>query len=280
MRGWLSIVAGMAATVGTGVADEPNSKAANLVAAHRVLVIAHRGDSKAFPENTLPAFESAVKIGSDLVELDYVHTSDGIPIVIHDVTLDRTTNAVESMGKKDIRVDSLPWVDLGKLDAGSWFDPKFQGTKLPTLEESLDVIQNGSVTLIERKEGDAKTCIELLKRKRLLGDVVVQAFDWQYLVDCHKLRPDLVICALGQGKLTPERMDKIDMTGASAIGWNFKTLGEPEIRAIHDRGKKAWAWTVDDEGEVRRLVAAGVDGIITNIPAKVKEWLGPRKESK
>lgn len=271
---WLAVTMGLLTTVCCGIAEEPKTEASKLVAADRVLVIAHRGDSKAYPENTLASFESAVKVGADLVELDYVHSSDGIPFVIHDETLDRTTDANERGGKSNIRADSMTIAEIQKLDAGSWFDPEFKGMKLPTLEESLDLIQKGSMTLIERKEGDAKTCVDLLERKKLMGDVVVQAFDWEYLVDCHKLRPDLVICALGQGKLSPERLKQIEATGASAIGWNFKTLNEAEIRAIHDHGKKVWAWTVDEEGDVRRLVAAGVDGIITNVPAKVKKLLG------
>ena len=78
--------------------------------------------------------------------------------------------------------------ELEPLDAGSWFGRKFRGTRLPTLDRALDVIQNGSVTLIERKDGDAKTCVELLRKKGIADQVVVQAFDWDYLRDVHELR--------------------------------------------------------------------------------------------
>lgn len=254
------------------VADDGGKSAAERkVQSGHVLVIAHRGDSKAAPENTLPAFESAVKVGADLVELDYVHTSDGVPLVIHDETLDRTTDADEKWQAKQIRVSTKSLAEMATLDAGSWFDPKFAGTKLPTLEEALDTIQKGSMTLIERKEGDAKTCIELLERKKLLGDVVVQAFDWKYLSDCHKLRPNLVLCALGQGALSPERLDAIQKTGAKAIGWQFLSLREESIKAIHERGLKVYAWTVDDPKAAERLIGWGVDGIITDLPAVMKE---------
>jgi len=249
----------------------PATPAGRLVGQDRILIIAHRGDSKVAPENTLPAFESAVKAGSDLVELDYVHTADGIPIVIHDDTLDRTTDADQKWSAKKIRVDSKNLAELETLDAGSWFSPKFAGTKLPTLEQSLDAIQKGSVTLIERKEGDAKTCVDLLERKELVQNVVVQAFDWKYLKDCRALRKDLVLGALGSGKLTPERLDEIVASGANAVGWQFLALRKEQIDMIHDRGLKAWAWTVDEPKAVEQLVEWGVDGIITNKPAEIKD---------
>lgn len=262
---------GMMMLAGTAWAgDWPRTPAGRLVAEDRVLVIAHRGDSKAAPENTIPAFESAVRVGSDLVELDYVHTSEGIPIVIHDDTLDRTTNADEIGMTKKIAVASQTLAELQTYDAGAWFDAQFAGTKLPTLEESLDVIQNGSVTLIERKAGDAKTCIDLLERKEMVGDVVVQSFDWSYVADCRKLRPDLVLCALGSGHLTEERLDEIEETGAQLVGWQFLSLKKTDVEAIHERGMKVWVWTVDDPKGWARMIEWGVDGIITNLPAKTK----------
>jgi glycerophosphoryl diester phosphodiesterase len=248
----------------------PKTPAGRLVGEDRVLVIAHRGDSKAAPENTLPAFESAVKVGSDMVELDYVHTADGVPIVIHDDTLDRTTDAEEKWSAKKVKVESKKLAELAGLDAGMWFDPKFKGTKLPTLEESLDLIQKGSVTLIERKEGDAKTCVDLLERKEMVQDVVVQAFDWKFLGECRKLRKDLVLGALGSGKLTPEKIEELKETGAQAVGWQFLALREKEIQMLHDAGFKVWAWTVDDEKAAERLMGWGIDGIISNYPGRIK----------
>ena len=259
--------------VSTTLADPklPATPAGRLAGMDRVLIIAHRGDSKVAPENTLPAFESAVKAGSDLVELDYVHTADGIPIVIHDETLDRTTDADIKWAAKKIRVDSKKLAELETLDAGSWFQPKFAGTKLPTLEQSLDIIQKGSVTLIERKEGDAKTCVDLLERKELVQNVIVQAFDWKYLKDCRALRKDVVLGALGSGKLTPERLDEIVASGANAVGWQFLALRKEQIDMIHARGLKAWAWTVDEPKAAENLVEWGIDGIITNEPAEMKQ---------
>lgn len=271
MRRYLFCLSMLVGTTSFADPTLPKTPAGKLVGQDRILIIAHRGDSKVAPENTLPAFESAVKAGSDLVELDYVHTADGVPIVIHDDTLDRTTDADLKWSAKKIRVDSKKLAELETLDAGSWFAPKFAGTKLPTLEQSLDAIQKGSVTLIERKEGDAKTCVDLLERKELVQDVVVQAFDWKYLKDCRALRKDLVLGALGSGKLTPERLDEIVASGANAVGWQFLVLRKEQIDMIHERGLKAWAWTVDEPKAVEQLVEWGIDGIITNKPAEVKD---------
>jgi glycerophosphoryl diester phosphodiesterase len=253
---------------------EPTA-AAKLVATGRVLVIAHRGDSKVAPENTLPAFASAVKVGADLVELDYFHSADGVPVVFHDKDLDRTTNAKQIFGQSKIPISTKTLDELRRLDAGLWFDRKFTGTKIPTLEEALDTIQAGSVTLIEHKGGDAATCIELLKRKEMLDKVVVQSFDWQYVRDCHRLAPQLTLAALGSNQLTPAQLDQIQLTGAKVVGWNEKYIRKQDIDAIHRRGLKAWVYTVDDPRRANQLIADGIDGIITNTPAAILKLVNP-----
>ena len=219
----------------------------------------------------LPAFAAAVKLKADLVELDYYHSIEGMPVVIHDNFLDRTTDAEALFGKAKMLVEETPLADLQKLDAGTWFDPKYKGTKLPTLTESLDLIQTGSVALIERKKGDAATCIQLLREKRLVDKVVVQSFDWQYVRDCHDLEPTLVLAALGGGKdaLSEARLTAAAATGASIIAWDHNKLTKTQIDAIHARGLKAWCYTLDDSARARELAAAGIDGIITNAPGRI-----------
>lgn len=254
--------------------------AAKLVNAKRVLAIAHRGNSIAAPENTLPAFISAIKLGADLVELDYHHSANGVPMVFHDETLDRTTNARDVFGGRKIAIKSKTLDQLRRLDAGKWFGRRFVGTKISTLEEACLAIQKGSVTLIEHKSGDAATCVALLKRKDLLDQVVVQSFDWKYVTECHRLAPNLTLAALGKSKVTEKRLDEIEKTGARVVGWNHKYIGRREIEAIHRRGLKVWVYTVDDPRRVTALVKAGIDGIITNRPGallKQLDRLRPRK---
>lgn len=242
------------------------------------LVIAHRGDSRDFPENTVPAFEAALAAKADFVELDYYHSSDGVPIVFHDKTLDRTTNAVALWGEKKIPVGSKTLEQLRTLDAGSWKNPKFAGTRIPTLSEALDVIQTGSFTLVERKSGDAETCVDMLKEKQLLDTVAVQAFDWDYIRDCHKLAPGLALGALGSKELTADRLAEIQTTGAMFIGWNHADLTPESVQAAHALGFKVWAYTVNDPADARRLLAIGVDGLISDVPALIRRVVNERQQ--
>jgi glycerophosphoryl diester phosphodiesterase len=247
-------------------ADMSPTPAQKLVSAKKVLIIAHRGNSSEFPENTLPAFESAVKVGADLVELDYHHSADGVPCVLHDEMLSRTTDADDLLGIKEPLVCNYKHAELCRLDAGAWFDLKFAGTRLPTLEESLEAIQMGSVTLVERKAGDAATCVKLLEKKKLLDQLVVQSFDWEYVRQCRQLAPNLVLAALGGKPLNDKRLEMAAATGAQVIAWDHKEIKRPQIEAIHAKGLKAWVYTVDDPARAKQLIAAGIDGIITNVP--------------
>jgi glycerophosphoryl diester phosphodiesterase len=242
--------------------------AQSLLASPRVLVIAHRGNSSAAPENTLPAFQAALDAKADLIELDYYHSAEGVPVVIHDQYLDRTTNAEEILGQPKLLVGKLLLADLRKLDVGSWFDDKFAGTKMPTLVESLDLIQTGSVTLIERKAGDAQSLVKLLDEKMLTDRVVVQSFDWKFVAECRQLSPRLALGALCGKTANPEQIRAAAATGADVIVWDNEKIGRREIALIHELGKKAWAYTIDDEQRARQLIAAGLDGVITNVPAE------------
>jgi glycerophosphoryl diester phosphodiesterase len=160
----------------------------------------------------------------------------------------------------------VPLADLRKLDVGTWFDDKFAGTKMPTLVESLDLIQKSSVTLIERKAGDAQTLIRLLEEKGLLDRVVVRAFDWNFVAECRRLSPRLALGTLSGKPANPEQIKAAADTGADVIVWDHEKISRREIAQIHQLGKKAWAYTIDDPQRAKQLVAAGIDGIITNKP--------------
>src|SRR5262249_40404654 len=147
----------------------------------------HRGCCRFAPENTLPSINYALRAGADLVELDYRHSRDGVPIVIHDPHLDRTTDAIARWGRKGIEVTSRSSEEIQSLDAGSWFGPQFKGARVPLLLEALDLIDSRSRPLIERKAGEAPGCLELLRDKHLVHAAVVQSFDWRFLKELHEL---------------------------------------------------------------------------------------------
>jgi glycerophosphoryl diester phosphodiesterase len=258
-------------------AADTNLPALNLITAKRPLVIGHRGYCQIAPENTLPSFNLAKTAGADLVELDYYHTKDNQLIVMHDADLDRTTDATSRWGAKKIKISSKTAAEIQTLDAGSWFDPKFKGTKAPLLSEALDTIQNGNVTLIERKAGDPESCITLLKSKNLINKVVVQSFDWEYLRGFHEQQANQVLGALGPPNKMPDGskptiqpkdlgaawLDELQKTGAKAAVWNNKVSKEA-VDLTHQRGVKVWVYTINDPAEANRLLDMGVDGIITN----------------
>lgn len=235
-------------------------------------MIAHRGDSRAAPENTLAAFASAMSLGVDLVELDYLHTADGVPVVFHDDELDRLTDAPARWGKK-IALASKSLAELKQLDAGGWFAPQFAGTRIATLEEALLAVCPTSAMMIERKAGDAATCVGLLERLGFVDRVAVTAFDWQFLADCHALAPDLVLGALGTKELRPDQLDEAVGIGASVIGWDDGHVTSELVERIHERGLRLWVWTVDGVDRARQLISWGADALITNVPARLQAVL-------
>jgi glycerophosphoryl diester phosphodiesterase len=259
-------------------------KVTDLIQLDRPLVIAHRGYSLMAPENTLPAFRLAIISGADLVELDYHHTRDGIPVVIHDSTLDRTTDVRSLWRQTNVTVAARSADDLRLFDAGAWFDPLFRGTSIPLLTEALDLIQSRSVTLIERKAGDAPTLIGLLSDRNLIDQVVVQAFDWSFLRECRALAPDLILGALGppsrrDGRELTESekwlnagyLDEIELIGAQLVVWN-RQIHPASVIEAQRRGLRVWVYTINEPVTAAVLVGLGVHGVITDNPALI--WKG------
>jgi glycerophosphoryl diester phosphodiesterase len=240
-----------------------------LLASSRPLCIAHRGNSSAAPENTLPAFRSALSLGVDLVELDYRHTADDVPVVFHDQTLRRTTNAQQCWGAGNLRLDAYTLDELEQLDAGAWFHADFAGTRIPTLEDALAAITPSACVMIEHKSGSPRVLISLLGRLHVVRRVIVGSFDWHFLSKCRQQHPELPLIALGHGQLGPQHLKAARRLRCQAIGWSEKNLNQESAAAIREGGWQAWAWTVDDPQRARLLTSWGVTGLITNQPAVI-----------
>ncbi len=252
------------------------------------LVIAHRGFSRRAPENTLPAFHLGLASGADLIELDYHHTSDGIPVVLHDSTLDRCSDAVSRWGREKSEVGSKSLSELSALDAGAWYGEAFAQTRIPTLEQALDVIQASGCTLIERKAGDPATLAKLLKERDWLGKVVVQSFDWEFIKGFHALAPGTLLGALGppsaykgrkleeaEKALSAQFINDIRELGAQVVVWNKQVTAE-SVSVAHREGLRIFVYTIDDPDVAAELVGLGVDGIITNDPATILARIRPQ----
>jgi glycerophosphoryl diester phosphodiesterase len=251
--------------------------AERLLESDQPLLIGHRGYSSIAPENTLPSFQLALDAGAEWIELDYHQSQDGVPMVIHDHILDRTTNARKKWKRRRIKVAQKTAKEIETLDAGSWFDAKFSGTKVPTLIEALNLIcGNGAVAVIEHKSGDAKNLADLLRHRKRINQVAVISFNWKFLRELHALLPEQVLGALGpparlsngRRPLHPRRqlnsrLKDLAKTGARIAVWNRK-VSSRSVRAARKHGLNVWIYTVDDTRVARRLVKRGVQGIITN----------------
>lgn len=231
-----------------------------------IYVSAHRGHSVAAPENTLSAF-SASRGFADRVEFDVQVSNDGKLVVMHDGSVDRTTNGTGA-------VSSLNYAGyIDGLDAGSWFSPSFAGEPVPTMKQSVErIFADGMVPLIERKSGGAAAYVDELTQMGILDDVVIIAFDWNFLAQVHALAPNVQLGALGSGTLNASVISNIAATGADFVNWgDGAAVSEANIDLAHAAGMELHVWTVNSTGRMQQLIDLGVDGITTDDPEALRE---------
>ncbi|TDE91606.1 glycerophosphodiester phosphodiesterase [Occultella glacieicola] len=240
------------------------------------LIIAHRGNSSVAPENTLPAFESAALGGSDLIEIDVQVSEDGVGIVIHDDTVDRTTDGSGP-------VAALRAAEVRHLDAGSWFAPAYSGTALPLFADVVEVLlrHRGLGLLLELKGAwpaePTKLLLAEVTEAGIDDRVLVQGFSVEMLRTLQAVAPQL-----RRGLLISE-FDDATLELAAELGVVALNppatliLERPEVLArIHEAGLEAHVWTPNTAAEWAPLVDAGVDGIITDRPDRLTGWLAGR----
>ncbi|MFM1871937.1 MAG: Glycerophosphoryl diester phosphodiesterase [Planctomycetota bacterium] len=237
------------------------------IAAAGTLVVAHRGSSSDAPENTVVAMRRAVDAGAQLVEFDVWQTADGAWVCLHDETLDRTTDAAKRLGKKGTKVGELRLAQLRELDAGSWKGAEFVGERMPTLAEALAAIGD-AVPMIERKGGDAAALVEELRRLKRIDDVLVQAFDWDWLEQVHRHEPRLVLGALGGKTPTRELLADLPRTGAKFVHWSHTTLDLATVAALREQRYRLCVYTIDADLHLLGAAALGCDWLTTNVPAR------------
>ena len=155
---------------------------------HKIYSVAHRGASKHAPENTLASCQKAIEFGVDFIEMDLRETKDGIIILMHDRTVDRTTN-----GKG--KVKELTWEHISQLDAGSWFGEEFEGTRVPTFREVLKAIKGKAKPDIDLKQADVRKIIKILKEEGYTNenDVLFHVDDEKQIKIINELAPYIFI---------------------------------------------------------------------------------------
>ena len=232
--------------------------------------IAHRGASAAAPENTLAAVRRAVETGADLVEVDVQRTRDGALVVVHDTTLERTTDAQRVLpGRAPWRVADLTFSELRRLDAGSWKGAAYAGERIPTLQEVLDALRGSPVALqLELKAprlypGVVTDLVDVLATATV--PTVVQSF---HIASMKALKTRLP--AQRVGLLGSPPVDNLPALGswAAQVNPHHWSVDAAYVAAVHHSGMECLVWTVDRPSAMRRALRLGVDGVITNRPER------------
>jgi glycerophosphoryl diester phosphodiesterase len=230
------------------------------------LVVAHRGQRATRPEQTLEAYRFAIELGCEAIECDVQRTRDGRLVMLHDLTLDRTTDGHG-------RIADHIWDEVRGLDAGSWFDPAFRETRLPTLEEAIELAEAASIPLCIEIKGSAddapRTAVDvarLLRDRGLLDRMFMSSFDHAALAAATR--------DVGRILLAPERLPEAGPSdpatavaqaralGATALQHRWEDLTSEVVEALHDADVAVWAWPVDSQEAIAHSVAVGADGMI------------------
>jgi glycerophosphoryl diester phosphodiesterase len=246
------------------------------------LNVAHRGASREAPENTLAAFRRAVELGADGIELDVHLSKDRELVVIHDLTLEATTD-----GRGFVRDHTL--AELKKLDAGSWFGPAFSGERIPRLEEVIDafgqqLLLNLELKASERADGSGEelsdAVVHLIDRYCLWDRVLVSSFS-QRIVEQVKRRCPRIPTGLLYDSASLQTLHAalaLRRISCDALHPHDRLVDEGYMRWARQLGYRVIVWTVDEPARMQALIGLGVDAIITNRPETLDRVLGSKRQ--
>ncbi|WP_042166146.1 glycerophosphodiester phosphodiesterase [Paenibacillus gorillae] len=233
---------------------------------------AHRGASGYCPENTMAAFSKALELGATGIETDVQMTKDGRLVLIHDEKLTRTAGL-------DAYVGAVDYSDLKRLDAGSWHSAEFSTETVPALEELLELVkQTDTIVNLELKnglvqyQGLEQKVIQTVRDYNLSDRIIISSFNHYSLVECSRLAPEIRTGILYmEGLYEPWRYAQ--SIGASALhAPNYAVLPEWVAEASRN-GVDYNPFTVNEPEEMKRLIGAGVAGIITDFPDRLNALL-------
>ncbi len=262
----------------------------------------HRGARSVLPENSLPAFEYALRVGVSTLELDTGITKDGVVVVTHDQQINPTICQYKNgaKAKSGLLIHQLTLSEVKEFDCGSRANPRFKrqtlipGTEIPTLREVFDMVAESSLPEakrihfnIETKSNPRKTgaqpspeefarlIIKLVDEYKLEERVILQSFDHRTLVAAHQQRPDLKLAALFHNNLT-DWVTPTLAAKASIVSPKHTNLNASEVAAIHAANLQVIPWTANTEKSWKKLIEMNVDGIITDDPEPLVKMLEKR----
>ncbi|HVB57501.1 MAG TPA: glycerophosphodiester phosphodiesterase family protein [Candidatus Acidoferrales bacterium] len=230
-------------------------------------VIAHRGASGHAPENTLAAFQRAVELGATFIETDLRLTRDGRFVAIHDRTLTRTTD-----GRGAVRDFTLD--ELRKLDAGSWFDRSFAGERIPTLEEIMEFSRKQDVIFYPELKYDEAwgmdhTLATALQKAENTARTIVISFDPAALAPLRKLDPSIMLGLLVDQAKPGCTQAALDL-GARQLCPKFTSVTPQLVEQARQADLQVVTWTPNRPEEMRSMISAGVHGIMTDFPDRLR----------
>jgi glycerophosphoryl diester phosphodiesterase len=239
------------------------------------LIIGHRGNSGVAPANTMESIRQAVDLGVDMIELDVMQTRDGVLILIHNDTLDETTN-----GKGP--VSAMDYASIRKLDAGSWKDKRYAGEKIPTLMEALDFAKGKVYLSLDLKnEAVIPDMLNAIKNADMVDDVVICGCCEPQAKAIWDINKNITVVLNTDSKLDElgKRENKTDFIREyihrackerfSALNVSYRFVTEELIYRAHLRGLPVWTWTVDNISDMERFINMGADAIYSNFPERL-----------
>lgn len=263
---------------------------------HRIQVHGHRGCRALRPENTLPAFQHAIELGVDVLELDLAVTKDNVLVVSHDPMINPVIcrGPGGAMVRPDVAIHSLTLAELGRYDCGAVRNPDFPrqvpvpGTRIPTFEQVLELAAPGKVWLnVETKmrehpelapppEKFAAMILEAVRRQGMESRTILQSFDYRSLRAMSKLDPKMPLAALDDiGKEDFVTLARSANAGIISPRYDFVTPAK--VRAAHAAGLQVVPWTPNTPEEWQRLIDAGADAIISDDPEALIAYLRKKR---
>lgn len=235
-------------------------------------ITAHRGASKAAPENTMYAFQAALDSDADYIELDVQLTADEQLVVFHDEKIDRVTNGKGPLSR-------YTYDELQKFSAGEWFgNDEFKDARIPLFSDVLELVGNDIMLNIEIKDhGNTKLAaektVELIEQYDLVSSCYVTSFSYKVLKQVKQADPRIKTGLIANAVTTVafNQLKYID-----ALSLNHLLVNQAVINSAHQSGKRVFVWTVDNSAEMQNMIALGVDNIITNRPDKAAEAIYSR----
>jgi glycerophosphoryl diester phosphodiesterase len=244
---------------------------------NKVITIAHRGASQQAPENTLPAIKKAIEAGVEMIALEVQKTRDNQPIVLGDVSLDRTTNGTG-------RVARMNLAEIQALDAGSWFDGDFAGTKVPTLGEVVKAVGTKARLMLSLPETRPETpwaqqLLQALKDRKNPAEDVLIFSDSDSLKYFREQAKDFTYClALGEKVDGWIYLEKADKLGLKAIRPFRSQTDSVLVGQAHAKNVAVYPYFANEEEDIKKLFELKVDGIITGRPERVQALLKSSRE--